>query len=73
MPVSIMSDYRLGDRSSIPGSAKGFSSCLCVQTSSEPHPDSYPTGTGGPFPGGKARPGSDGDHSSSSRSDVKND
>jgi hypothetical protein len=25
----------------------------CVQTSSEAHPASYPTGTGGPFPGAK--------------------
>jgi hypothetical protein len=29
-----------------------FSSSLCVQTSSEAHPASYPVGTGGPYPGG---------------------
>jgi hypothetical protein len=27
------------------------------------HPASSPMGTGGPFPGGKARPGRDADHS----------
>jgi hypothetical protein len=42
---------------------KDFSSNLCVQTGSEAHPASYPVGTGGPFPGAKARPGRDGDHS----------
>jgi hypothetical protein len=35
---------------SIPVEAKGFSCSLCVQTSSEAHPASYPMGTGGPFP-----------------------
>jgi hypothetical protein len=33
--------------------AKDFSSSLCVQSSSEAHPASYPMGTGGPFPGVK--------------------
>jgi hypothetical protein len=42
---------------------KDFSSNLCVQTGSEAHPASCPMGTGGPFPGGKARPGRDADHS----------
>jgi hypothetical protein len=37
-----------------PAEAKKFSSSLCVQTSSEVHPASYPTGTGGPFPGVKS-------------------
>jgi hypothetical protein len=32
-----------------PAEAKNFSSSLCVQTSSEAHPASYPTGTGGSF------------------------
>jgi hypothetical protein len=35
----------------------------CVQTGSGDHPASYPVGTGGPFPGGKARLGRDADHS----------
>jgi hypothetical protein len=49
--VSIMSDYKLEDRGSIPGRDEGFFSySLSVQTSSEGHP----MGTRGPFPGGKA-------------------
>jgi hypothetical protein len=43
--VSIVSDYRLDDRGSIPGRGKQFSSILCVQNSSETHPASYPVGT----------------------------
>jgi hypothetical protein len=34
-----------------------FSSNLCVQTDSGAHPASCTMGTGGPFPGGKARQG----------------
>jgi hypothetical protein len=61
-----VSDYRLDEwvievRS--PTGAEDFSSGLCVQTGSEAHPASYPIGTGGPFPGGKARLGRDADHS----------
>jgi hypothetical protein len=40
-----------------------LSAVLCVQTGSGAHPASCPMGTGGPFPGGKARPGRDTDHS----------
>jgi hypothetical protein len=55
---------QLGDRGSIPGGGKeDFSSSLCVQTGSEAHPASCTMGTGGPFPGAKARPGRDADHS----------
>jgi hypothetical protein len=64
--VSIMSDYRLDDWVSgvrSPAEAKDFSSNLCVQTSSEAHPASCTMGTGGPFPGGKSRPGCDSDNS----------
>jgi hypothetical protein len=43
--------------------AEDFSSSPCVQTGSGAHSASYPMGTGGPFPGGKARPGRDADHS----------
>jgi hypothetical protein len=46
-----------------PAEVNNFFSILCVQTSSEAHPVSYPMDTAGPFPGGKARPGRDADHS----------
>jgi hypothetical protein len=51
-----MSDYRLDDRATAVRSlaeAQVFSSSLCVQTSSESHPASYPTR--GPFPGDKVQ------------------
>jgi hypothetical protein len=38
-----------------------FSCSFCVQNGSGAHPAYYPTGTGGPFLGGKARPGRDAD------------
>jgi hypothetical protein len=56
-----------------PAGAKDFSSSLCVQTGSEAHPASCPMGTGGTFPGGKARPGRDADHSPSSSAEVVNE
>jgi hypothetical protein len=37
------------------------------------HPASCTVGTGGPFPGGKVRPGRDGDHSSPSSAEVVNE
>jgi hypothetical protein len=40
-----------------------FSSSLCVQISSWAHSASCQMGTGGPFPGGKALPGREADHS----------
>jgi hypothetical protein len=40
--VSVVSDYRLDEPGSIPGRRKDFYSSLCVQTSSEAHPASYP-------------------------------
>jgi hypothetical protein len=42
---------------------KDFSCSLFVQTSSGVHPASCALGTRGPFPGGKARPWRDADHS----------
>jgi hypothetical protein len=48
--LSAVSVYRLNDRGSIPDRGKGFSSSLCVQSSSEPYPASYPMGTGNPSP-----------------------
>jgi hypothetical protein len=49
---SVVSDYRLDDRGSIPAEAD-FSSSLCIQIGSEAHPASCPMGTGGAFPGVK--------------------
>jgi hypothetical protein len=60
-----VSDYGRDDRATEVGSpaeAKDFSSSLCVQTSSETHPSSYPMGNG-PFPGGKSWQGRDSNHS----------
>jgi hypothetical protein len=50
-------DYRLDERGSIPGRGKDLSSSLCVQTSSDAHPASFPTSTGS-----KARPRCDANH-----------
>jgi hypothetical protein len=54
---------------SIPDRGKDFSSNLCVQTGLA----SCTMGTGGPFPGGKARPGRDADHSPPSGAEVENE
>jgi hypothetical protein len=50
-----------------------FFSNLCVQTGSGAHPSSCTMGTGGPFPGGKARLWSDADHSPVSSTEVENE
>jgi hypothetical protein len=73
---SIVSDHGLDDwviKVRSPTGAEDFSSSPCIQTGSEAHPASYPVGTGGPFPGGKARPGRDADHSPPSSAEVKNE
>jgi hypothetical protein len=73
---SIVSDYGLDDLAigvRSPAEAKDFSSILCVQTDSGTHPASCPVGTGGPFPGGKARPGREADHSLPLSSEVGNE
>jgi hypothetical protein len=73
---SIVSAYGLDDRAigvRSPAEAKDFSSSLCVQTGSEAHPASCTMGTGGTFPGGKARPGRDADHSPPSSAEVENE
>jgi hypothetical protein len=70
---SIVSDYGLDDRAievRSPAGAKDFSSSLCIQTGSGAHPASWTMGTGGPFPGGKARSGRDADHSHPSSAEV---
>jgi hypothetical protein len=56
-----------------PTEAEDFSSSLYVQTGSRAHPAACTVGTGGPFPGGKARPGRDADHSPTSSAEVKNE
>jgi hypothetical protein len=56
-----------------PAEVRGFSSNLCVRTGSGVHPASCTMGTGGAFPGGKARPGRDADHSPSSSTEVVNE
>jgi hypothetical protein len=63
---SIVSDYGLDYRAigvRSPAGAEDFSSSHCVQTGSGAHPASCTMGTGGLFPGGKARSGRDADHS----------
>jgi hypothetical protein len=61
--------WTIGVRS--PTGAEDFSSIPCIQTNPGAHLASYPMGTGGPFPGGKARPGRDADHSLPSSAKVK--
>jgi hypothetical protein len=61
--------WTVGVRS--PTKAEDFSSNLCVQTGSGTHPASCSMGTGGSFPGGKARPGRDADRSPPSGAEVK--
>jgi hypothetical protein len=70
-----VSDYGLDDRAiEIRSLAEAkYSSNLCVQTGSGAHPDSCTMGTGGDFPGGKARPGRDSDHLPPSSADVVNE
>jgi hypothetical protein len=73
---SIVSDYGLDDRAigvRSPAGAEDFSSSLRVQTGSAAHPASCTMGTGGPFPGSKARPGRDADHSPPSSAEVVNE
>jgi hypothetical protein len=71
-----VSEYGLDDRAigvRSPAGAKDFSSTLGVQTGSETHPASCTMGTGGSFPGGKARPGRDADHSTLCSAEVVNE
>jgi hypothetical protein len=75
MSVSIVPYCELDDRAievQSPAEAGEFSSNLCVQTGSGANPASCPMGTGGPFPGGKARQGRDADHSTPSNAEVVN-
>jgi hypothetical protein len=73
---SIVSDYGLDDRAigvRSPAGAKDFSSSLCVPIGSGAHTASCTMGTGGPFPGGKARLGRDADNSPPSCAEVVNE
>jgi hypothetical protein len=63
---STVSGYGLDDRAigvRSPAGAQDFSSSLFVQTGSGAHPASCTMGTGDHFPGAKARPRHDADHS----------
>jgi hypothetical protein len=71
-----VSDYGLDDQAigaRSPAGAKDFSSSLSVQTGSGAHSASCTMGTGGPFPGVKARSGRDADHSPPSSAEVVNE
>jgi hypothetical protein len=46
---------------------------VVMPTGSGAYPASCPVGTGGPFPGGKERPGRDADHSPPSSAEVVNE
>jgi hypothetical protein len=65
----LTTDWTAGVR--FPTEAEDFSSNLCSQTGSGAHPVSYTVGTGGYFPGGKARPGRDADRLPPSSAEVK--
>jgi hypothetical protein len=71
-----VSDYGLDDRAigvRSPAGAEDISSSLCVHTGFAAHPASFTMGIGGPFPGGKAGPGRDADHSPPSSAEVVNE
>jgi hypothetical protein len=71
-----VSGYELHDRAIGVRSlaeARDFSSSLCVQTGSEARSASCTMGTGGHFPGGKARPERDNDHSPPFSAEVVNE
>jgi hypothetical protein len=76
-PGSIVSGYEMDDQGievrSLAEARGFFSSSLCVQTGSGTHPAFCTMGTGGPFPGRKARPGRDDDHSLPSTVNVENE
>jgi hypothetical protein len=66
-----LDDWAIGVRSA--AGEKDFSSSLCVQTGSGAHPASSTMGIGDPFPGVKAWPGRDADHSPPSSAEVENE
>jgi hypothetical protein len=56
-----------------PAEPSDFLSNLCVQIGSGAQPASCTMGIGGLFPGGKARPGRDADHSPPCSAEVANE
>jgi hypothetical protein len=66
-------DWKTGMEVRYPEEAKDFSSNLCVQTGSGVHPASCKMGTGGHFPGAKARLRRDADHLTPSIDEVINE
>jgi hypothetical protein len=71
---SIVSDYGLDDRAigvRSPAGENNFSYSLFIQTGSGAHLASCTMGTRGPFPGAKAWPGPDADHSPPSSAKVE--
>jgi hypothetical protein len=70
-----VSDYGLDDRGSIDPrqGQRIFLLAAASRPAPGPHPSSYSVGTGGPFPGVKARLGRDADHSLPSSAEVKNE
>jgi hypothetical protein len=74
--VNIVSAYGLGNwaiQVQSPAEVKDFPPSLCAQTISEAHLASCTMGTGVPFPGAKARPRREADHSPSSSDEVENE
>jgi hypothetical protein len=72
--VSIVSEYGLDDRAigvRSPGGGKRIFPLTSVSRPARAHPASCTMGTGGPFPGAKARPGRDADHSPPSSAEVE--
>jgi hypothetical protein len=66
--LCLTTDWTTGVRS--PTEGNGFSSSLCVQTSSEAHPAFYPVSVE-VLSGGKVRPGHDADNSPPYNAEVK--
>jgi hypothetical protein len=64
---------RPGYWDSMPGRVKKIFPLASVSSLAEAQPASCTMGTGGPFPGGKARPGRDTDHSPLSSTEIKNE
>jgi hypothetical protein len=70
---SIASDYGLDDWGSIPGRGRGFFLWPLHPDQLWGPPSLCTVGTGGPFPGGKSRPGRDADHSTPFSAEFKNE